>query len=80
MLKVLWAGPWLFDIVKRVLTYSLRLGAGRRARLRGLVLRPDGVKRVMIAEFVRRNLSSNKIYRPLAYLRFCLGTECRVRL
>jgi hypothetical protein len=47
----------LFDIVKRVLTYSLRSGAGWRASVREhgcrVVPRPDGVKRVLIAEFVR---------------------------
>jgi len=52
VLTVLWAGPWLFDIVKRVLTYSLRLGAGRCAFVRehgcASVPRPDGVKRVNV--------------------------------
>ena len=40
-MRVFLARLWLFDIVKRVLTYSLRLGAGRpRALLRmGAVLR-----------------------------------------
>jgi hypothetical protein len=34
VLMVLLAGPLLFDIVKRVLTYSLRPGARRRLSVR----------------------------------------------
>jgi hypothetical protein len=74
---------WLFDIVKRVLTYSLWRGVGgvsARCVRRGTIRDLAGVKRVMIAECICRDTVSDKIYRPLGYLRFCLDGECRVRL
>jgi hypothetical protein len=71
---------WLFDIVKRVLTYSLRRGVGVSLREQGTIRDRAGVKRVMIAECICHDTVSDKIYRPLGYLRFCLDGECRVRL
>jgi hypothetical protein len=47
VVRVLDARLWLFDIVKRVLTYSLLRGRGGCARLRVPVPCLGGVKRVI---------------------------------